>query len=216
MTERLRHALPHAALSAGLAALTAWVTLLAWSPFAERPSSFLVPLAFGAVLVAVSGLLLRAARLHAVLVLLAQMLIVFLWLHHLLAEPEATWGWLPNPTSIETVRLAFVDAAEVARSYAAPVPAEATAFAPLMIVSGISMILLVDFIACTLRRAPVAGLPLLAAYTAPISILDGGVPWAKFAAGASCSSSPPRRRPGSRSGGGRSPTTGCSTRRAPR
>ena len=186
MTERLRHALPHATLSAGLAALTAWVTLLAWSPFAERPSSFLVPLAFGAVLVAVSGLLLRAARLHAVLVLLAQMMIVFLWLHHLLAEPEATWGWLPNPTSIETVRLAFVDAAEVARSYAAPVPAEATAFAPLMIVSGISMILLVDFIACTLRRAPVAGLPLLAAYTAPISILDGGVPWAKFAAGALC------------------------------
>jgi transglutaminase-like putative cysteine protease len=186
VTERLRYALPHAALPAGLAALTAWVTLLAWSPFAERPSTFLVPLAFGAVLVAVSGLLLRAARLPAVLVLLAQVVIVGLWLHHRLAEPVATWGWLPNPTSLETVRLAFVDASEVARSYAAPVPADATAFAPLMIVSGISMILLVDFIACTLRRAPVAGLPLLAAYTAPISILDGGVPWTKFAAGALC------------------------------
>jgi transglutaminase-like putative cysteine protease len=184
--DRLDLGLPGTALVAGLAALTAWVTLLVWSPFAERPSTFLVPLAFGALLVAVSGLVLRAARLHPLLVLLVQLLVVALWLHHRLAGPVATWGWLPNRLSLETASLAFSDAAEVARTYAAPVPAEATAFAPLMIVAGMGMILLVDFIACTLRRAPVAGLPLLAAYTAPISILDGGVPWAKFAAGALC------------------------------
>lgn len=186
MRDRLDLGLPGSALTAGLAALTAWVTLLVWSPFAEQPSTFLVPLAFGALLVAVSGVLLRAARLHPLLVLLVQVLVVGVWLHHRLAGPAATWGWMPNATSLETFRLAFVDAAEVARTYAAPVPAEATAFAPLMIVAGMGMVLLVDFIACTLRRAPVAGLPLLAAYTAPISILDGGVPWAKFAAGALC------------------------------
>ena len=186
MRDRLHLGLPGSALLSGLAALTAWVTLLAWSPFAERPSSFLVPLAFGAVLVALSGLLLRAARLQALIVLLAQVLVVAFWLHHRFGGPVASWGWLPNGTSVEAVRLAFLDAAEVARTYAAPVPADATAFAPLMIVSGIAMILLVDFIACTLRHAPVAGLPLLAAYTAPISILDGGVPWAKFAVGALC------------------------------
>ena len=37
-----------------------------------------------------------------------------------------------------------------------------------------------------LRRAPLAGLPLLALYTAPVSILDGGVSWLKFAAAAMC------------------------------
>ena len=43
---------------------------------------------------------------------------------------------------------------------------------------------LVDFLAFGLRRVPVAGLPLLALYTAPVSILEGGVPWRVFVVGA--------------------------------
>ena len=39
---------------------------------------------------------------------------------------------------------------------------------------------MVDLLAVGLRRVPLAGLPLLAMYTAPISLLDGGVPWWKF------------------------------------
>src|SRR4029453_19323628 len=38
-----------------------------------------------------------------------------------------------------------------------------------------------DFLACGLRRVPLAGLPLLAMYTAPVSMLEGGVSWWKFA-----------------------------------
>ena len=42
------------------------------------------------------------------------------------------------------------------------------------------MVLLVDLLACTLRRVPAAGLPLLAAFTVPVSIV-GGVSWVTFA-----------------------------------
>src|SRR6185312_1104805 len=57
---------------------------------------------------------------------------------------------------------------------------------PALILAGACAALLVDFLACGLRRVPLAGLPLLAVYTAPLSILDHGVSWVKFAAGAVC------------------------------
>ena len=177
---------PATSLVSGLAALTTWVTLLAWTPFSERPSTYMVPLAGAAVLVAVTGALLRSARLPAVVVLLGQTVVVAGWLHHRWAGDEATVGWLPNGDSISATVTVFANASEIARAYAAPVPASVEAFAPLLIVSGAATLLIVDFVACGLRRAPVAGLALLAAYTAPISILEGGVSWLKFAAAALC------------------------------
>jgi transglutaminase-like putative cysteine protease len=59
-------------------------------------------------------------------------------------------------------------------------------FYPLLIITGAMTAVMVDFLAVGLRRAPLAGLPLLAAYTAPVSVLDGGVSWLKFAAAALC------------------------------
>ena len=41
--------------------------------------------------------------------------------------------------------------------------------------------LLVDFLACTLRRVPLAGLPLLTVFTVPLSILGTGPSWYVFA-----------------------------------
>ena len=54
-------------------------------------------------------------------------------------------------------------------------------FYPVMILIGCGVALVVDLLAVGLRRAPLAGLPLLAVYTAPVSMLDGGVSWLKFA-----------------------------------
>lgn len=187
MSSRLRHlGLPGTWLVSGLAALTTWVTLLAWTPFSERSSSYMVPLAGAALVVAATGALLRATRLPALVVLLLQILVVAGWLHHRWAGAEAWGGWLPTGDSLALTGSVLSEAAEVARAFAAPVPASVEGFAPLLIVAGAATLLVVDFIACGLRRAPVAGLPLLAAYTAPISILDGGVPWLKFALGALC------------------------------
>ena len=184
---RHRHlSLPATTVVSALAALTTWVTLLAWTPFSERPSAYMVPLAWAAVLVAVTGAVLRSARLPALAVLLGQVVVVGGWLHHRWAGTEAWAGWVPTGDSLALVAATFADAAEVARAFAAPVPASVVGFAPLLIASGAAVLLLVDFIACGLRHAPVAGLPLLAAYTAPISILEGGVSWMKFAAAALC------------------------------
>ena len=174
---------PDTAVISLVAALTTWVTLLAWAPFSERSSTYLVPLLGLCLLVALSGTLLRTTRLPAVLVLLVQLVVVGLVLHHSWAGAEgALGGWLPTPASLREVGATLAASVDAAQSYPAPVPKSVTAFAPLMVAAGVGTALLVDLIACGLRRAPVAGLPLLAVYTAPVSILDGGVSWLKFAA----------------------------------
>ena len=147
-----RPGLPATTLVSALAALTTWVTLLAWTPFSERPSAYMVPLAWAGVLVAGTGALLRAARFPALAVLLGEVVVVGGWLHHRWAGAEAWGGWLPTSESVSQALATFADAAEVARTFAAPVPSSVTGFAPLLIVCGAATLLIVDFIACGLRR----------------------------------------------------------------
>ena len=125
---RHRHlGLPATTVVSALAALTTWVTLLAWTPFSERPSAYMVPLAWAAVLVAVTGAVLRSTRLPALVVLLGQVVVVGGWLHHRWAGTEAWAGWVPTGDSLALVAATFADAAEVARAFAAPVPASVVA-----------------------------------------------------------------------------------------
>ena len=51
---------------------------------------------------------------------------------------------------------------------------------PLLLIGGTLVIVLVDVVACTLRRAPVAGLVLLAAYTLPVAVTGEAVSWWLF------------------------------------
>ncbi|MEP7090762.1 MAG: DUF3488 and transglutaminase-like domain-containing protein [Nocardioidaceae bacterium] len=177
---------PASPLPSLLAGLTTWVTLLAWTPFAENPAGFMVPLFGACALVAVSGMLLRSARLPAPVVLGLQVVLTALWLQHRLAGDAALGGLVPTPDSVRAMASAVHDAVAASRTYSAPVPVSAPEFYPLLVLTGSLTALLVDFLAVGLRRAPLAGLPLLAVYTAPVSILDGGVSWVKFAAAALC------------------------------
>ncbi|HET7387957.1 MAG TPA: DUF3488 and transglutaminase-like domain-containing protein [Nocardioidaceae bacterium] len=177
---------PGSTIPSLLAALTTWVTLLAWTGFAEHPSGYLVPLFGGCLLVAVLGMLLRSARVPAVLVLLVQLVVVGLWLDHLWAAGPALGGWIPTPDSIRAALDTIGDGVRAAQAYAAPVPKTVPHFDAVMVLVGMGAALVVDFLACGVRRAPLAGLPLLAAYTAPVSILDGGVSWVKFVLAATC------------------------------
>lgn len=169
-----------------LAGLTTWVTLLAWTPFAENPAGFMWPLCGAVVLVAGSGMLLRSARLPAALVVLVQLVLLGLWLQHRLAAGSTIGGLVPTPTSVRAMVAAVQDSVTASRTYSAPVPASVPAFYPLLILTGALTAVLVDLLAAGLRRAPLSGLPLLAVYTVPVSILHGGVSWAKFAAAALC------------------------------
>ncbi len=105
---------------------------------------------------------------------------------HRYAGAQALGGWLPTPDGLRALGDVLSRASAAAQEYAAPVPSAAREFYPLLVVAGAATAVLVDLLAVGLRRVPLAGLPLLAAYTAPVSILDGGVPWISFAAAALC------------------------------
>lgn len=167
-----------------LAAFTSWIALWAWRGFVADPSGYLDPALASVLLVAATGIALRAFRVPSVVVVLAQVAVVTLWLTHLWAPDEALGGWLPTSASVDASLALLGQGAAAAQSYAAPVPSSVPQIFALLVGTGSVVAILVDFLANGLRRVPVAGLPLLAVYTAPVSILDEGVAWWVFAAGA--------------------------------
>ena len=175
---------PATALVSVLAALATWVALWSWSGFTERASGFLVPALGGCLLVALTGALLRTARLTPVVVLVGQLAVLLLWLDHRWAAELAMGGWLPTPESLSYVAQLLRDGGAAAQVYAAPVPHEVTQLTALLTALGCATAVVVDFLACGLRRVPLAGLPLLAVYSAGAGVLIGGVPWGTFAVGA--------------------------------
>lgn len=167
-----------------LAALTSWLALWAWRGFVALPSGYLDPMFATVALIAITGILLRAVRARALVTLAGQLVVVALWLTHLWAPERAIGGWVPTPSSTGDVLALLQQGAVAAQGYAAPVPESAPEIHVLLVATGTLVALLVDLIAVGLRRVPVAGLPLLAVYTAPLSILSDGVAWWVFAAGA--------------------------------
>jgi transglutaminase-like putative cysteine protease len=165
-----------------LAALTTWVALWSWAGFVESPSRYLVPVLGSALLVAATGILLRAARLGSTLVLAAQVVLLAIWLTHAWAPDAALGGWLPTPASVAEVFADLGAGVAAAQSYHAPLSDSVPQIFPLLVAAGSLIAVLVDFLACGVRRVPLAGLPLLALYTAPVSILAEGVPWWVFGA----------------------------------
>ena len=156
-------------------AATTWVAMSSWRGFTERPSEFLSPLLLVAATVAVSGALGRGWRIPGGLVFLGQVLLgsmMVSWL--VIGSPfpvGAGWTELVN---------AFDAAFDSANTYAAPVPHNAEPVFPLLIAGGLGAMLMADLLACTLRRVPVAGLPMLTVYSLPVSLLDGGIGWGVF------------------------------------
>ena len=164
-----------------LAGLTTWITIWAWAGFVETSSDFLVPTLSGCFIVAVSGMLLRSARVPTLLVPLGQVALLGIWLSHRWALELTLFDWVPTPDALREVALRVQEGVEAAQVFPAPVPDSEPQIHALLIVAGVSTAVLVDFLACGVRRVPLAGLPLLAVYTAPVSILDSGVSWGGFA-----------------------------------
>lgn len=184
----MRHPSTTRGTAAAIALLTAgttFFTMLSWDGLSDDSSAFLVPLFWVCLAIAGVGLALRTMRVPAALVVLAQLVVLTLIVHRTMDVGGALGGLLPTPTSLEAVGTVFGRAVDATVEYAAPIPASATAFAPLMLAAGAAVALLVDLLACTFRRVPLAGLPLLAAFTAPVSLL-GGVSWVAFALAATC------------------------------
>ena len=163
------------ALSAA-AAGTTWLAMFSWSGFTTRSALFLGPLFLLAAMVAGLGTALRLARLPALVILGIQAVAGFL-----AAQAMITGYGLPTPAALADLGARWTGALESSRFYSAPVPASADGVEPLLILGGLACLLLVDLLACSLRRVPLAGLPLLTIYTIPLSLTGEGASWWVFA-----------------------------------
>ncbi len=149
---------PRSSLGAGLvlsgaAALTTWVSILSWRGFTDAPSAFLSPLLGLGLLVAGVGAVGRWSRLGALSVLGLQVLLGGIALSWILVGSP-----LPVGSAWDALLLVFTDAASDARVYAPPVPTAEAAVEPLLLAGGLGCLLLVDLLACGLRRVS-AGRP---------------------------------------------------------
>ena len=172
---RMRGGFRDALVLALVAAATTWVALLSWKGFAIDYSGFMGPLIVIGVVVALSGAVLRWLRVPGALLVLAQLVIV-----GMVVSLYLTGSLVPIGEAWLRLEEAFQDASETARQYAAPVPRGVPPIDPLLIAGGAACMLLVDIMAGTLRRVPLAGLPLLTIYSIPVSLLGGGVSWIIF------------------------------------
>lgn len=175
MTSRRGSLLERAAL--GLtAAGTTWLATLSWRGFAETPGEYLGPLLLLGLVVAGTGLALRWTRLPDPVVALALVLVTGVVAGSLAAGRLVVTGsgWAALGDRLGA-------AVESAQSYQAPVAAEAPSIAPVLVLGGWACLVIVDVVVGSLRRVPLAGLPLLTIYSIPVSLLGGGVPWWSFA-----------------------------------
>jgi transglutaminase-like putative cysteine protease len=155
--------------------LAAWTTVLSWRVLTEGFAEVGFPLLFIGVVVAGGGALARWTRLPALAILAGQLV-----LGALLVLGTTTGSPVPTPDNVDELLAALRDALHTARHYAAPVQAGVPPVHPLLLIGGTLVVVLVDFVACTLRRAPVAGLVLLAAYTLPVAVTGDAVSWWLF------------------------------------
>ena len=167
-------------LSAGVAlalaaAATTWIAMFSWRGFTQRPGEFLIPLLLVGATVALSGALGRWWRIPGPVVFLGQIV---------LGTMMMSWLVIGSPFPVGAGWTELLDAFDAAvdssNTYAAPVPHTVAPVYPLLIAGGLAAMLLVDVLACTLRRVPLAGLPLLTVYSVPVSLLEGGISWVVF------------------------------------
>lgn len=170
-------------LALGLvAAATTCAAMLSWRGFVEDSAPYVLPLVALGGVVAGTGTLTRWWRLPGAVVVVAQLIVSTMALSLFI-----TGNPLPIGSGWNELISGFADAGRAAEEYASPVPGDApgNGVYPLLIGGGLVCILLVDFFACTLRRVPLAGLPLLTVYSLPLSMLGDGISWWIFAATAS-------------------------------
>ncbi|WP_232676098.1 DUF3488 and transglutaminase-like domain-containing protein [Nocardioides sp. R-C-SC26] len=154
------------------AALTAWCATFAWTPLTRESWRYLSSVLALAVVVAVVGALLRWRRAPWIVAALVQLVVGVGALGVAIAGSP-----VPGPALWEEMRRAGSDAA----TYLAPVPSgDGVGIHPILIVCGWGVVVLTDLLVGSGRRAPWAGLPILAALSAPVGLTDDAPAWWVF------------------------------------
>src|SRR4051794_15826448 len=167
------------AVHAGVATLAASMSLSA--VYADY--AWLLPVAAAVAIVIGVGELVRRSPVPAALAPLLGALGVLVLLTALYASGDAWLGVVPTPTSLgalgDVARTGFDDV----RKLAPPVPTH-DGLVLLAVVGVAAVALVVDLLAVTLRRAALAGLPLLAVFVTGTSVAKHGAAWWTFAVAA--------------------------------
>lgn len=156
-------------------AATTWLAFWSWRGFTTQSPLFLGPLFFLAILIAALGAGLRIVRAPGLLILVIQSAVGFVG-----AQSLITGSALPTPAVLADLVARISAALTSAQEFASPVPREAAGVEPLLILGGVACLVLTDTLAGTLRRVPLAGLPLLTIYTIPVSLTGAGASWWVF------------------------------------
>lgn len=164
-----RGAFSRGLLLAAVAAATTLAALTAWRGFLVSPMDYLGPLLVVAAVVALSGTALRALRVPGPLTVVVQVALA-----GAVVCQELGGGFLPVGATWATAVDSASAAVTSARTYVAPIGGDAPPVAPLLLLGGTVFLLLVDILACTLRRVALAGLALLAIYSVPAGLSEGG------------------------------------------
>lgn len=147
------------ALVAGALALVPWRALTSDAGQVVEPA-----LVAGAVLWA-SGTALRACRVPAVVVGLTQLAVATTTTIALVT------GRPPTPGAVDDLTAALRSAGEAAALFPPPVPEAGGGIGALLAVAVVATLWLCDVLAADLRAAPAVGLPLLAVFSLPVTIL---------------------------------------------
>jgi transglutaminase-like putative cysteine protease len=152
-----------------IAAGTTWAALMAWRGFLTDSGSYLAPLAVTAIVIGAAGAVLRWLGSPAIVTVAVQAALALA-----MVSSELGGGPLPFGATGNEIARSLELAMDSAQTYAAPIQANVPSVAPLLIVGGAFFLVLVDFLACTLRRVPIAGLALLAIYSVPAGLVQSG------------------------------------------
>jgi transglutaminase-like putative cysteine protease len=171
MASARSHPVTLAGLSA-IAAATTLISLLTWQGFTQDFGETLGPLFVIAVVVAGSGAAARWWRVPRLVIVLVQVVLVAM-----VVSGFVCGSLVPIGDAWDRMVTAFQDAAQSANRFAPPVPSTEPPVHPILIAGGAACLLLVDLLACTLRRVPLAGLPLLTIYSVPVSMTGDGPHW---------------------------------------
>lgn len=160
-----------------LAGAMAVLTVSAWSDLVAGPGRFLEPALVGAVLVAATGAVLRAAGMPWWTVLPVQLSVLTSWFQHRQHPEGPLGGWLPTPAGLTALADQVRAGARQINTFVAPVEVEQAEAPVYLLAAALVVIVVVDLICCGLGRPAWAGLPVLVALTVPISVLDTGIDW---------------------------------------
>ncbi|HVX69299.1 MAG TPA: DUF3488 and transglutaminase-like domain-containing protein [Mycobacteriales bacterium] len=142
-------------------------------------AAWVFPVMVAVFLVSASCALIRWSPLPSVLEPLTATLAVLLWVTWLYAHSQATAGFVPNGASMRTLdhlaRAGFTDV----RKLPPPVPTH-HGLVLITVVGTAVVALVVDLLTVTLRRAALAGVPLLALFTVCAATSRNGVNVAAF------------------------------------